>query len=94
MELKPFGRCTVKMARSSTIVIEILARGINAPTIAANPPSNSTRIIAHDSLRPAPSPAAVGRKRHVPRLGHSQPPLMSNRTRARLGTRLPLNARL
>src|SRR5712672_1272951 len=42
----------------------------------------------HDSLRPAPSPAAVGRKRHVRRLGDSQPPLRSNRTRARLGTRL------
>jgi hypothetical protein len=49
MELKPSGRCTVQIATSSTNVIGTLARGIYAPTITANPPSNSTRIVAHDN---------------------------------------------
>src|ERR1700722_138653 len=58
MELKPFGKCTVNMATSSTIVIGTLARGMNAPTITKNPPSNSTRTVAHDNSAAAGIPSA------------------------------------
>jgi hypothetical protein len=58
MELKPFGRCTVKMATSSTIIIGMLASGTQAPMNTANPPSNSTRTVAHDNNVAAGIPSA------------------------------------
>ena len=42
MKLKPFGRCTVKMATSSTTIIGTLTSGINKPMMTANPPNISS----------------------------------------------------